>query len=148
MLSLPLTAHAFPATVTKIADGDTFTVRTDHDTRRIRIFGIDAPEHGQPGGTAAKKDLAALIAGKTVDIEPPPHHRKFPRSYDRIVATVTVDGTDVGWSMISLGDAWAYDEFDPPARYDDAMAQAQSLHIGLWADANPLPPWDWRHMRR
>lgn len=148
LLLLPLTAHAFSGTVTKVSDGDTFTVATDHGAQRVRIFGIDAPEHGQAFGTAARQDLAALILDKTVEVVPPPRHTKFPRSYDRVVGLVTVGGTDVGWSMISLGDAWAYDDFSPPPSYDDAMAQAISLHIGLWSDKEPLPPWDWRKARR
>ena len=145
---LPLSAHAFPATVTKIADGDTFTVMADGEKYRIRIFGIDAPEHDQPYGGKAKADLSAMILGKVVDIEPPPHHGRFPTSYDRIVAVVTTPaGTDVGWTMVSLGDAWAYDEFHPPASYDFAEEQAIKVHAGLWAQANPLAPWTWRHRK-
>ena len=145
---VPLTAHAFPATVTKIADGDTFTVMADGMKQRIRVFGIDAPEHDQPYGGKAKADLSALILGKTVDIEPPPHHRTFPKSYDRIVAMVVMPaGQDVGWTMLTLGDAWAYDEFHPPRSYDEAMTQAAQIHTGLWAQGDPVAPWDWRHRK-
>ena len=144
---LPLSAQAFPATVTKIADGDTFTVMTDGGKQRIRIFGIDAPEHDQPFGGKAKADLSALLLGKTVEIEPPPHHRIFPKSYDRIVAVVRAGGTDIGWTMLSLGDAWAYDEFEPPRSYDEAMTQAAGIHAGLWAQGDPVAPWDWRHRK-
>ena len=135
---------ALTGTVTRIADGDTFTMTTARGTERVRLFGIDAPEHGQAGGTAARNDLAALISDKVVDVKPPPRHGSFPRSYDRIVGTVSVGGTDVGWSMISLGDAWAYDAFDPPPSYDQAMNQARGLHIGVWSEPDPLPPWYWR----
>ncbi|MDX7951784.1 thermonuclease family protein [Lichenihabitans sp. Uapishka_5] len=145
---LPLTAQAFPAVVTKIADGDTFTVMADGQKQRIRVFGIDAPEHDQPFGSKAKADLSALILGKTVEVEPPPGHRSFPKSYDRIVAMVrTGQGTDIGWTMLTLGDAWAYDEFHPPRSYDEAMTQAASIHQGLWSQADPTAPWDWRHRK-
>lgn len=144
---VPLSAHAFSATVTKIADGDTFTVIAGGVKERIRIFGIDAPEHDQPGGTAAKNDLATLILGKMVEIEPPPHHKTFPKSYDRIVGVVLIGGVDAGWSMLSLGDAWAYDEFNPPRSYDEAMTQAANAHIGLWSNGTPVPPWEWRHRK-
>lgn len=144
---LPLSAQAFPATVTKIADGDTFTVMVKGEKQRIRIFGIDAPEHDQPYGSKAKADLSALILDKVVDIEPPPGQSRFPKSYDRIVGMATIAGTDVGWTMISLGDAWAYDEFSPPASYDTAEAQAIKSHAGLWANGNPVAPWAWRHRK-
>lgn len=145
---LPLSAQAFPATVVKIADGDTFTVSRDGEKQRIRIFGIDAPEHDQPGGTAATHDLSALILGKVVEIDPPPGKARFPHSYDRIVAVVTMpDGPDVGWTMLTLGDAWVYDEFHPPRSYDEAMTQAANIHAGVWAEPEAVAPWDWRHSR-
>ena len=53
-------------------------------------------------------------------------------------------GQDVGWTMLTLGDGWAYDEFGPPRSYDEAMTQAAGLHLGLWRDASPEAPWDWR----
>lgn len=141
----PLPAQAFPAMVTKVADGDTFTVMVDGEKQRVRIFGIDAPEHDQPGGGKAKADLSALILGKVVEVEPPPRHGRFPTSYDRIVGVVTIGGTDIGWTMLTLGDAWAYDEFKPPRSYDEAMTQAAQVHAGLWAQGDPVAPWDWRH---
>lgn len=144
----PLSAQAFPATVVKIADGDTFTVMANGEKQRVRIFGIDAPEHDQPGGMAAKRDLSALILGKTVEVEPPPQNRSFPHSYDRIVGVARVNGTDVGWTLLTLGDAWAYDEFWPPRSYDEAMTQAAQIHAGLWAEPDPVAPWDWRHRKR
>lgn len=142
---IPLSAQAFTALVIKVSDGDTVTVTHDGEKQRVRVFGIDAPEHDQPGGTQAKHDMTALALGKTVEVDPPFGKRKFPHSYNRIVATLTTpEGTDIGWTLLTLGDAWAYDQFKPPRQYDEAMTQAASIHEGLWAAPEPIAPWDWR----
>ena len=142
---LAVQAQAFPATVTKIADGD--TVMADRHKVRVRIFGIDAPEHNHPFGNKATAMLSGMILGKTVEIDPPHNSKSFPKSFDRIVGVVHRAGKDVGLVMIASGNAWAYDKFRVPAVYDDAQGQAVIHGIGLWA-GNPVPPWDWREQHR
>ncbi|WP_267426765.1 thermonuclease family protein [Methylobacterium sp. GC_Met_2] len=136
-------AFAFSATVTRIADGDTFTVLADGQKIRVRIFGIDAPEHDQPYGDRAAALLSGMILGQTVEIDLPRGVRIFEESYDRLIGVVYRNGEDVGLFMIRSGDAWAYDWFKPPAIYDDAQRQAAIHGLGLWA-GRPVAPWDWR----
>jgi endonuclease YncB( thermonuclease family) len=50
------------AKVSKILDGDTFTL--SGQSRRIRIWGLDAPEWNHQGGSAATATLRGLISGK------------------------------------------------------------------------------------
>jgi endonuclease YncB( thermonuclease family) len=50
-----------------IEDGDTFTIRDEATGRkRIRLCGVDSPEHGHAGYQEAKDALTALIGGKTL----------------------------------------------------------------------------------
>jgi len=49
--------------VGRVIDGDTFVTE---DGQRVRLWGIDAPEMGSPGGEAAKDMLEALTAGRTL----------------------------------------------------------------------------------
>ena len=56
--------------VIKVADGDTVTVLdSDREQHKIRFAGIDAPERGQPYGTAAKKFLSKIIHKKQVCVQ-------------------------------------------------------------------------------
>ncbi|HHW33385.1 MAG TPA: hypothetical protein GXX24_04470 [Paracoccus solventivorans] len=50
------------ARVSKILDGDTFTL-SGH-SRRIRVWGLDAPEWNHRGGSAATAAMRGLISGK------------------------------------------------------------------------------------
>jgi endonuclease YncB( thermonuclease family) len=92
-----------------VTDGDTFRLESGE---RIRIAGIDAPEThrdqakcaGEIGlGLRAKDRATALLAGREVT------YRRVGRSYNRTVATVVVDGRDLGTELVRLGIAewWA-----------------------------------------
>ena len=88
--------------VSKVLDGDTFTLRGE--SRRIRVWGLDAPEWDQRGGSTATATLRSLISGKTlrcdvVDID----------RYGRLVRQCFLpDGRDIAAEMIRSGAATEY----------------------------------------
>ena len=61
---------------------------------------------------------------------------------------------DVGLALISAGLAWHYRSYEREQNtadrdyYRSAEAGARARQDGLWADAAPTPPWDWRRARR
>ena len=53
-----------------MADGDTITVLDNTNTQhRIQLQCIDAPERKQAFGNASRKQLASLVASKTVTVK-------------------------------------------------------------------------------
>jgi len=48
LLTVPNISSAWSGKVVGVADGDTITVLRDKEQVRIRLYGIDAPEGGQP----------------------------------------------------------------------------------------------------
>jgi endonuclease YncB( thermonuclease family) len=89
--------------VARVTDGDTFRLESGE---RIRIGGIDAPEtHRDQAkcageivlGLQAKDRATALLAGRDVTF-----HR-VGRSYNRTVATVVLDGHDLGSELVRIG---------------------------------------------
>ena len=139
----PLTAHAWMAKVVSVTDGDTIKVsNVGHEQVKIRLYGIDSPEKGQPYGQAAGKHLASLIAGKMVDIEPVTEDR-----YGRTVAIVTNAETNVNQEMIRAGYAWVYLKYCDQPFCDYWLVlenEARANKLGLWLELNAAPPWEWR----
>lgn len=143
-------AETFSGPVIAIQDGDTMDILITKDGRkraqRIRFGGTDAPEHGQPFNNRSRQHLAGLIARKTVTVES--HKRE---RYGRPVGTVLLDGEDIGLAMVEAGFAWWFrryaDEQTPDARqaYEAAETAARRASKGLWADPNPMPPWEYRN---
>jgi endonuclease YncB( thermonuclease family) len=109
-------------------------------------MGIDAPEKKQPFGQVSKQHLSSLVFGKTVDVE------WFKKDrYQRTLGKILLDGLDVNREQIKSGMAWHYKKYEkeqlPEDRqsYADSETAAQQRRVGLWGDANPVPPWDFRH---
>ncbi|OGQ95518.1 MAG: hypothetical protein A2521_07605 [Deltaproteobacteria bacterium RIFOXYD12_FULL_57_12] len=144
---LPAPAHAWPAMVVDVADGDTITVLHNNRRIRIRLYGIDCPERDQAYGQNARQYMAGLAAGKTVEIDP-----LDTDDYGRTVALVSLGSLCLNEQMIKAGYAWVPRHHcrQPPrcAAWRDLAHRARTNTIGLWHDANPVPPWAWRNSHR
>lgn len=136
--------------VVGVTDGDTITVLDDQRTQhKIRLSGIDAPEKAQAFGQRSKEALSALVFGRRVTVDTEKQDR-----YRRAVGKVVIDGRDANLAMVLAGMAWHYKKYEgeqsPSDRllYADAEREAREVRRGLWQDAAPTAPWDWRHNKR
>jgi micrococcal nuclease len=138
---LAATAQAdFTGRVVGITDGDTVRVMRDGAAVKIRLHGIDAPESQQAFGSRSKQFLSAAIAGKTVTVVEHDTDR-----YGRIVGEIICDGANVNHASVDAGMAWWYRKYAPnDSALDAAEKRAKSARRGLWSDADPTPPWDYR----
>ena len=126
--------------VVNVHDGDTLTALTDDKRQlKVRLHGIDAPELGQPFGTASKWALSDLVFGKQVTL-----HTTGTDRYKRTLARVTVGDIEVDALMIATGHAWHYSRYDHTAALEAAERNARAARRGLWTDGEPVPPWEWR----
>jgi endonuclease YncB( thermonuclease family) len=162
-IALPSYADSFVGMVIGVSDGDTITVLdSGKQQHKIRLAGIDAPEKGQAFGERAKQHLSLLLYRHDVFID----WNKRDK-YRRIVGQVWVAPTDtqcadqncpqtldVSLAQLSAGLAWHYKKYENEqlpidrSRYAEAEGKAHSMRLGLWADQNPLPPWEWRALAK
>lgn len=130
--------------VVSITDGDTLIVReSPTKSVTVRLVHIDAPEKGQAFGTRARQKLSELAYGKEAEVIGISKDR-----YGRTLGEVIVDGKSINLEMVRQGMAWAYVEFSPPAEYVKEQEAANQSGRGLWADREPVPPWEFRKQRR
>jgi endonuclease YncB( thermonuclease family) len=149
LLALACTAHAETITgrVVGVADGDTITVLdADKVQHKIRLADIDAPEKKQAFGNRSKESLSALAFDKTVNVETDKRDR-----YGRQVGKMLVNGQDVNLVQVERGMAWFYRQYqreqlsNDRRLYEAAEDSAKADKRGLWRDADPMPPWEFRH---
>lgn len=129
----------FLASVIGISDGDTLTVLHERAPVTIRITEIDAPEKKQPFGTRSKQALADLCFGQQAEVTPQTTDR-----YGRTVARVRCSGQDVSESQVRAGMAWVFDRYVTDRSLYAVQDEARAARRGLWIDASPTPPWEFR----
>ena len=114
----------------QVLDGDTIEI----EGKRIRLFGIDAPEASQlcyrgaeswACGEAATGALRGLIS----DSELSCRGHEIDQ-FGRLVAVCTIDGMDLGKLMVAQGWAIAFQRYSDDYVADEARAQADKL--GMW----------------
>ena len=163
-LALPFAVSAAPRTclIVGVSDGDTLKARCgqpgSYEEIKVRFNAIDAPEKRQPFGERAKQAMSDLVYMKEADLD----CRKTDR-YGRSVCRVFVAPAsapkgpktlDTGLAMITIGMAWWYRDYareqTPQERgqYEFAEQEARAKRVGLWRDADPVPPWEWRRKAR
>ncbi|CAA0123690.1 Thermonuclease [Halioglobus japonicus] len=131
--------------VVRVADGDTVSILDSSNTQhKVRLYGIDTPERDQPYGKAAKKVLIQLIDDQPVGVV-----IVETDSYGRLVGTLYQNNRNINVAMVASGYAWWYQYYAP---YEHALQtaeqQARAQRLGLWAEPNPVAPWDWRRNKR
>lgn len=124
-----------------VYDGDTVILIEPAGTwRKIRLWGIDAPETNQPYGREAAAELIDLVGRKRVKVE-----IKDVDRYGRTVGVIHQSWRNVNYTMVRRGAAWHYVEYAPDCRaLKGAETYARKRKLGLWKSQSPVPPWIWR----
>lgn len=130
--------------VVSITDGDTFDVLNGREKTRIRLEGIDCPEKKQPFGQRARQALSELCFRQRVRVEETGRDRNR-----RVIARVYLeDGRCINHEMLRQGMAWHFTRYSDDPEYAALERRARILRQGLWADTNPVAPWEWRTRKR
>ena len=155
----PLLADTLSGRVSEVSDGATVTVADSAGGRhKVRIAAIDAPEARQPWSKESRQHLSDMVLDKAVKVE----WRKQDR-YGRIVGKLTLQAPpcatcpktiDAGLAQLEAGLAWWDREtrreqsLSDQGYYEYAEFDARARRIGLWQDAAPIPPREWRRKNR
>jgi endonuclease YncB( thermonuclease family) len=136
-------ARTLRGEVVGISDGDTLKLLAGRTQYKIRLGQIDSPESDQAWGARAKQSLSELAYRKNATIEVEDEDR-----YGRIVGAVWIDGQNVNLEQVRRGMAWVYRQYARDRSYFSAEDEARAARRGLWSDANPTPPWQWRRNKK
>ena len=153
-------ASPSPGKVEKVIDGDTLKLADETDPKgKVWIFGIRgiaAPALDQPFGKQAHERLKELIEGKAI-IRNGPTARAYREGNTWFFRTEK--GESLALLMISEGLAWTVEaELEDKHRkptdvkkvvpeteaWLKAEREAREAKRGLWADKDPVRPWEWR----
>jgi len=139
-------AEGMTGTLDTVIDGDLITILSRGKEVEVRLFGVDAPEKTQPFGQNAKNFIGAQASDKELWVKT---MRKDTNG--RTVGLVFANGVNLNEQLVSQGFAWvlrqecATESFC--AEWVRQEANAKTSQKGLWANANPAPPWEHRKNR-
>ena len=136
-LALAKIERTIDCKVVGISDGDTLTCLKERTQIKVRLLHIDAPESSQPFGNKAKQALSNLAFKKQVTLQSTGYDK-----YGRVLAVVYDRNVNINLKLVEQGMAWAYRQTQPI--YEQTQEQARSRRIGLWNDARPIEPTEWR----
>ena len=125
-------------TVQRVVDGDTVVLS---DGRKVRVVGINTPEHGEALAGEARQFTSDFVLGKAV--VPAPSGGKTD-AYGRTLADLQVDGASLAEAILRSGLAHVmlippYDEGEA-RRLLDAESSARKGKRGIWTDARFAGP--------
>lgn len=131
---------SFEGRVVAIKDGDTYNIMYDGKARSIRLAHIDCPEKSQPFGKKAKQFASDICFGQIAKVV---GDGKTDR-YKRLIAEVYVNNICINKELVKNGLAWHFIKYSDNEQYAELEKQARLNKLGLWADQEPIAPWDWR----
>lgn len=147
LLFLPFSSYSlvfetFQGKVVAVKDGDSIVVLRNGKEIQIRLNGVDAPESGQAFGSRATKFTLASCYHRVVTVREVGLDR-----YGRTLAEVTLpDGKSFNQEIVRSGYARWFRRYSEDKVLMRLEEEARMAKRGLWADKNPIPPWEFRHL--
>jgi endonuclease YncB( thermonuclease family) len=141
LLAHGVRAETLAGTVTSVVDGDTLTIVDAQKRRyRIRLAEVDAPESKQAFGIKSARSLYGLCFRKAAQVEWQAKDRN-----NHYVGHVTCAGIDANAEQVRRGMAWVSPSSTKPGTpLYELEAYARMRGVGLWADTQAIPQWEWR----
>ncbi|WP_417909428.1 thermonuclease family protein [Candidatus Electronema sp. PJ] len=129
------------AVAAEILDADIFQC-AGKKQQEIKLYGLDAPEDGQPFYQQAKDMLKKHTYKKKITA------KIYSQDSDGTdMAVVFTNGKNVNELMVKSGHAWVRRDLCEEAFCDDwieSEEEAKSQGKGLWSDPGRIPPWVWK----
>ena len=134
----------FSGKVVGVSDGDSIKVMHNGKAEKVRLNGIDCPEKGQAFGKRVKQVTSSLAFGRDVRV-----HTKTMDRYGRTVAEVTLPGgMSLNRELVKQGWCWWFRKYAPHDTILSSLeASARKQSLGIWVDARPVPPWEFRKFK-
>jgi micrococcal nuclease len=162
----------FTAKVIEVLDGDTVLIKRSNGLQKVRLAEIDAPEKAQPFGPAAQQSLSGMVMKKQVKFVSGTVDQYGRLVAHLSIDGLDVNSEQVRRGMAWAAAGWRQSRRAPTgaplagdnSNFASLAASRQSLRDpvhsnkalialqneakqvlrGLWAQSDPIPPWEWR----
>ena len=138
-------AQTLTGKIIGIKDGDTVVIIDANNIQTtLRLAEVDCPEKAQAFGTKAKQFTSNAVYLKQIKYEVTDTDR-----YGRSIAKIYYDDNKyLSAEIIKTGFGWQYKEYSTSKFLAKLEQEARQNKRGLWVDANPVYPSDFRKSKR
>ncbi len=131
-----------------VYDGDTVKLRPidsnyPQDDFKLRLTDIDSPERNQDYGLKSRRALIKLCQGNDTLVTT---RIVAKDKYHRSLGRLQCNHSDASLYLVEQGLAWDNVRYSSDTAIHNVALKSRQQRLGLWADDNPIPPWDWRQM--
>jgi len=136
--------------VSGVPDSDALLLRVAGGREhRIRLNGIDAPELQQPFGQRSQQLLQQLLRGRVLRVVTLGEDRAGQILGDVYVRLAEGEAEKLlNVELVERGWAWHFVRFAKDNReLSEAEQRARSGRLGLWSEASPVAPWEFRRQQ-
>jgi endonuclease YncB( thermonuclease family) len=130
------------AKVVGVKDGDTYVILYNKTPITIRLEHVDCPEKKQPYGQVAKQFGSNFCFGKMVNVL----WKGTKDRNGRIIGEIYFNNKCLNKELIKNGLAWHFKKYSKSLEYANLELEARKKKLGLWKDAMPIAPWEWRKL--
>lgn len=117
----------------EVVDGDTFRIQVDGRTERVRLIGIDAPEHDQCFAAESTRRLEELLGSGLIELESDASERD---RFGRLLRYARNGEVFVNLELVRGGFAEAR-AYPPDVAYQSLLEEAESKaredRAGMWS---------------
>lgn len=145
LLCAQVYAQTLTGKVIGVKDGDTVVViDAANNQTTLRLAEVDCPEKAQAFGTKAKQFTSDQVYLKVVKYDVTDIDR-----YGRSIAKIYYDDNKyLSAEIIKNGFGWQYKQYSTSKLLAKLEQEARQNKRGLWIDANPIYPSDFRRNKR
>jgi endonuclease YncB( thermonuclease family) len=143
LVSLSAQSEALQGKVVNVSDGDTLTILVERQQVKVRLSEIDAPELKQAFGQRSRESLGELCGRHAAVV-----YASGKDRFGRVLGRVECGGVDANAEQVRRGMAWVFDRYVTDRGLYALQNGARVARLGLWSDAAPTAPWDWRAQNR
>lgn len=143
--SIPDRAREFSGQVVGLDHNNGITVRHHDVLEFVRLHGIDCPDEGQLFSHEVRRFTLHLVLGKTIIVK-----QYVPDASGTAINEIFLpDGRALTEELVKEGMCWWDWRVEPDdARLETFEREAREARRGLWAEPDPVPPWEWRTARK
>ena len=128
--------------VVAVLDGNTLEIKSDTETVKVMLYGIDSPELGQEYGEEARLFLEKKLLKKCVTVK----IQGMDRKGNYLGVVILKKDIDPRVDLLKNGLAWTAEK-DPLPALEQYKTSAKQKGVGLWQQQEPTPPWTFRRQQ-